>query len=165
MKIEPATVNDLEQIEAIEQAGFNAAEAASLETYRKRLAVLADTFLVARADNSDVAGFIVGPAVKERFVEDWMYEETPQNLLQGGHQLVFTIATAPTVRGQGIGSKLLTALADVATQAGRTSRALTCLKDRIPFYEKNGFTNVGVADSVHADEIWYNMEKQLKRSV
>ncbi|HAT55462.1 MAG TPA: GNAT family N-acetyltransferase [Lactobacillus sp.] len=165
MRIESAKTADLEQIEAIEQAGFNAAEAASLDTYRERLATLPDTFLVARADDGHVLGFIVGPAVKERYVADWMYEDTPKNLPTGGHQLVFTIAMAPETRGQGIGSKLLTALAEVATKAGRESMSLTCLADRIPFYEKNGYVNAGVADSQHADEVWFNMEKDLKRSV
>ncbi|MGY0337619.1 hypothetical protein ACW185_08840 [Limosilactobacillus fermentum] len=38
---------------------------------------------------------------------------------------------------------------------------LTCLVDRIPFYERNGYQNHGVATSTHANEVWYNMIKPL----
>nr|WP_241201833.1 hypothetical protein [Lactobacillus delbrueckii] len=40
--------------------------------------------------------------------------------------------------------------------------ALTCLEDRVPFYEKNGYVNHGQAESEHAGEIWYNMIKEIE---
>ena len=38
---------------------------------------------------------------------------------------------------------------------------LTCKEEHIPFYEKLGFVNKGVADSNHANEVWYLMELDL----
>lgn len=101
----------------------------------------------------------MGPAVGARYIEDEMFVETPTNLPRGGHQLVFTLAVSPLARHQQIGSQLLTALAEKAQADGRTSMALTCLERLIPFYERNGFINQGVANSEHAGETWYNLEK------
>jgi len=159
MKFDLAELSDLDEIMTIEKQGFNEAEAGSIESYRERIQKLYKTFLVVRNDENKVIGFICGPAVSARFVEDDMYEKTPDNLLVGGHQLVFTIAISPNFRGQGIGSKLLKKLEENAKEDKRESIALTCLKDRITFYEKNGFKNMGQANSNHGNEVWFNMEK------
>ena len=160
MKFEQVSLSDLDQIVAIEQAGFNAQEAGDEASYRQRIETIPDSFLVAK-EAEKVVGFVVGPVTKRRFVEDWMYEDTPENLPEGGHQLIFTIAIAPDQRGKGIGSQLLEQFEKNARKKNRTSIALTCLEDRIPFYEKNGFTNQGISDSEHGNETWYNMEKVL----
>ena len=115
---------------------------------------------MARIDEQ-VAGFVVGPAVKEKFVEDWMYENTPKNLPTGGNQIIFTIAVDPNFRGYSIGSKLLKTMEDNAKKAQRDSISLTSLEKNLPFYLKNGFKDLGVADSEHAGETWYNLVKEL----
>lgn len=153
---------DLPAILRIEHLGFTAEEAGTEAQYRDRIQKLAATFLVAKMDNQ-VVGFVVGPATKEEYVEDWMYENTPENLQEGGHQIIFTIAVDPEYRGHSIGSKLLDAIDKNARQAKRKSISLTSLERNVPFYEKNGFENMGVADSEHADEIWYNLVKQLDK--
>lgn len=158
MKFALATIDDLPEIMRLEHLGFNEAEAGSEEAYRDRINKLHETFLTIQ-DDGKVIGFVVGPAVKQRFIEDEMFDVTPDNLFDGGHQLIFTIAIDPDYRGQGIGSKLLTEFESNAHKAHRTSIALTCLKDRIPFYEKNGYINQGIAGSEHGNEVWYNMEK------
>lgn len=161
MKITPVKMTDLAQLLAIEKAGFSADEAGSEPAYRDRIEKLSDTFLVAR-EGETVLGFIVGPAVAERFIEDEMFVTTPTNLAHGGHQLVFTLAVSPLARHQKIGSQLLTALEKVARKAQRASVSLTCLERLIPFYERNGYQNQGVAASSHAGETWYNLEKTLE---
>jgi len=119
MEITPVKMTDLAQIMTIERAGFSEDEAGSESAYRERIEKLRDTFLVAR-DGAVVLGFIVGPAVNERYIEDEMFETTPTNLSQGGHQLVFTLAVSPLARKQRIGSQLLAALATDAQKKGRT---------------------------------------------
>ncbi|MFC6200986.1 GNAT family N-acetyltransferase [Lactiplantibacillus nangangensis] len=161
MEITPVRPTDLPQLLAIEKAGFSVAEAGSEAAYRERIEKLATTFLVAR-EGDMILGFIVGPAVKARYIEDEMFAKTPTNLVRGGHQLVFTLAVSPLARHQKIGSQLLAALEQVARQAQRTSVALTCLARLVPFYEQNGYQNQGVADSSHAGETWFNMEKVLE---
>ena len=158
MQITPVKETDLPQIMAIEKAGFSSKEAGSEAAYLERIQKLGATFLVAR-DQAVVLGFIVGPATGARYIRDEMFTTTPENLERGGHQLVFTLAVSPLARHQHIGSQLLTALEQDARAKGRTSMSLTCLKRLVPFYERNGFTNQGVAESSHAGETWYNLEK------
>lgn len=160
MEITKVTLKDLPEIVRIENLGFTAEEAGTKEQYQDRIEKLQDTFLVARIDEQ-VAGFVVGPAVKEKFVEDWMYENTPKNLPTGGNQIIFTIAVDPNFRGHSIGSKLLKAMEDNAKKAQRESISLTSLEKNLPFYLKNGFKNLGVADSEHAGETWYNLVKVI----
>ncbi|TBX38669.1 GNAT family N-acetyltransferase [Lactiplantibacillus paraplantarum] len=115
MEITNVVMEDLPSILRIEHLGFTALKAGTEEQYRDRIAKLGDTFLVGKINN-EVVGFIVGPATKEPFVEDWMYEKTPQNLNNGGHQLIFTIAIDPQYRGQGLGSQLLLAMEKICSK-------------------------------------------------
>ncbi|AKP66287.1 GNAT family N-acetyltransferase [Companilactobacillus ginsenosidimutans] len=160
MNFEQVKMSDLREIMDIERAGFNKAEAGTEESYSQRIKQIPDSFLVAR-QYGKLVGFICGPVTNESLIEDWMYEDVPQNPKNGGHQMILTIAVSPESRGQGIGSKLLDEFEKKTKLAGRVSIALTCLQDRIPFYEKNGFVNRGIADSNHANETWYNMEKYI----
>lgn len=160
MEITNVTDADLSDILRIERLGFNEAEAGTEAQYRDRIQKLRDTFLVGRIDG-EIAGFVVGPAVEQPFVEDWMYEDTPTNLATGGNQIIFTIAIDPKFQGKGLGSQLLTAIEKLSRQHNRQSIALTSLERNVPFYEKNGYQNMGVAESDHADEVWYNLVKAL----
>lgn len=161
LQITHVTMNDLPTILQIEQQGFTAEEAGSEDSFRERIKKIADTFLVAKA-NQQVVGFVVGPAVKNKFVTDEMYRRTPDNLSTGGHQLILSIATDPAYRGQGIGSKLLAALTKLSIQHQRKDISLDTLAKNIPFYEANDFHTVGVSSSTHAGETWYNMVKPIK---
>lgn len=162
MEITQVTMADLPSILRIERLGFTAEEAGTEAQYRDRIQKLAETFLVAKMDQK-VVGFVVGPATKEKYVEDWMYEKTPENLTTGGNQIIFTIAVDPEYRGHSIGSKLLAAIEEVAQKHSRESISLTSLDRNVPFYLKNGFENVGVADSEHANETWYNLVKKMEK--
>lgn len=160
IQVRQVAEQDLPQVAAIERAGFNEAEAAGIAQFRERFEKIPDTFLVA-TDQDQVVGFIVGPAVKEQFVTDEMYEHTPHNLPRGGHQMVLSIAVSPAYRGQGIGTLLLNELAQVAKAAGRATISLTSLAKNVPFYQHNGFAKVGVSNSEHAGEVWYDLVKKL----
>lgn len=162
MQITDATAADLPAILRIERLGFSPEEAGSAAQYRDRLEKLTGTFLVAKVAGQ-VVGFVVGPATTAAYVADWMYEQTPRNLPTGGHQLIYSIAIAidPAYRGAGLGSRLLAAISERARAAHRETLSLTSLERNVPFYQKNGFINRGVATSDHAGETWYNLVKPL----
>lgn len=164
MQFRNATHEDIEMILTIENQGFNQDEAGTRDQYLDRIANFPETFIVAEDEQVGVLGFICGPAVNQRFVEDWMYEENPKNIAQGGYQTVQTVAVHQAAGGLGLGSQLLAQLTTRVQAAEREAIALTCLADRIPFYEKNGFTNLGPSQSTHAGEQWYNMEKILQHA-
>lgn len=160
MQITQASLTDLEQIVAIERAGFTPEEAGSRQAFIDRINHFPETFLVAKVRDT-VLGFICGPALVGDVIEDWMYEPGVKSASHPSSVMVLSLAVAPANRSQGIGSQLLTALSKVATNLGCRQLTLTCLVDRIPFYERNGNQNHGVATSTHANEVWYNMIKPL----
>ncbi|KRN05653.1 N-acetyltransferase GCN5 [Liquorilactobacillus sucicola DSM 21376 = JCM 15457] len=149
---------DIFQIMEIERNGFSKEEAANLNAMRARLRIINDTFLVARSkDSNDVVGFIVGPAIKDRYLKDKSYDEVVPNENAAKYQSVLSLAVHPLVQHYGIGTELLTAFAQLAKQARRKAITLTCLEDKISFYEKNGYQDEGLSDSQHANEKWHNM--------
>ena len=151
----PAKIQELDKIMEIENAGFNSEEAASREAMQERIQMIPDTFIVAHDENGKVLGYIVGPASKERYITDDLFEKTIPN------QTDLSLAVSPDYQGAGIGGMLLDQLAKTAKKAGRSAITLTCLERLQTFYENHGYVSEGVADSQHAGEVWYNMVKEL----
>lgn len=154
--INPAQPQDLAQIMAIEKAGFTPAEAASETSMAERIQLIADTFLVAK-ESDVVLGYIVGPAFDQRYLTDALFEKSTPNNVTDSYQTVLSLAVSPDYRQAGLGSQLLTALAQVARHQHRQAVTLTCLQRLVPFYERNGYVNEGVSASAHAGETWYNL--------
>ncbi|MFC6180255.1 GNAT family N-acetyltransferase [Lactiplantibacillus daowaiensis] len=159
MTFAPAQAADLTEIMAIEQAGFTPDEAASETSMAQRIATISDTFIVAKDDQGHVAGYIVGPASDARYITDDLFAAVTPNVATANYQTVLSLAVAPNTQGSGLGSQLLAELARVAKAQHRAGITLTCLQRLVPFYEKNGYTNEGQADSDHAGEVWYNLVK------
>ncbi|MFC6288728.1 GNAT family N-acetyltransferase [Levilactobacillus angrenensis] len=154
--INPAQPQDLAQIMAIEKAGFTPAEAASETSMAERIQLIADTFLVAK-ESDVVLGYIVGPAFDQRYLTDALFEKSTPNNVTDPYQTVLSLAVSPDYRQAGLGSQLLTALAQVSRHQHRQAITLTCLQRLVPFYERNGYVNEGVSASAHAGETWYNL--------
>ncbi|MBP1043379.1 GNAT family N-acetyltransferase [Vagococcus sp. BWB3-3] len=148
---------DLATIMTIERAGFSAEEAATEGAMAERITLINDTFVVARNEKAEVIGYVVGPAFDQRYLTDDLYDELTPNDPQAPYQTVLSLAVAPDYHGQGLGSLLLSRLAEIAKAQHRQAITLTCLAELVPFYEKNGYQNEGISDSTHAGEIWYNM--------
>lgn len=146
----------LEQIMTIEQAAFTAEQAASKSAMQERIEKISDTFLVA-LEGEKVLGYIVGPASKDRYITDELFEEVLPNQATDEVQTVLSLATAEEARGKGIASSLLLELKKVAQMQERKIISLTCLEELIPFYEKHTYLNEGIANSEHAGDVWYNM--------
>nr|WP_157054703.1 GNAT family N-acetyltransferase [Liquorilactobacillus capillatus] len=145
----------------IENAGFSSDEAATRESMLSRIQTIPDTFIVAYNKQQEPLGYVVGPASGEKYISDELFEHTQANSGDDKYQTILSLAVSPDYQGHGIASKLLTQLAEVAREQGRAYITLTCLEKLIPFYEKNGYLLEGVAESQHANEVWYNMTYKL----
>lgn len=154
--INPAQSQDLAQIMTIEKAGFTPAEAATEASMAERIRLISDTFLVAK-DGDTVLGYIVGPAFDQRYLTDELFAQSTPNRPTDPYQTVLSLAVSPQHQQGGLGSQLLTALAQVARRQHRQAITLTCLQRLVPFYERNGYVNEGVSASAHAGETWYNL--------
>lgn len=156
----PAQASDLAAIMAIETAGFSPAEAATKSSMQARIAAYPETFIVAVVADQ-VLGYIVGPAIDQRYLTDELFASATANAAVAPYQAVLSLAVAPNRRGQGLGGQLLAQLAQVAAAQHRRAVTLTCLKRLVPFYAAHGFRNEGQSASSHAGEVWYNMVKPL----
>lgn len=154
-----ARPDDLPAIMAIENAGFTPDEAASAASMAARIAQYPETFIVAAAKR--LQGYVVAPAITPRYLSDDLFTTARPNDPTAPYLAVLSLAVAPSAQGQGIGSRLLAQLHQVAASQHRRGITLTCLKRLVPFYEANGYVNEGLSASTHAGERWYNLVQDL----
>ncbi|KRN23556.1 GNAT family N-acetyltransferase [Lacticaseibacillus camelliae] len=151
---------DLPGIMRIEHAGFTPAEAATETSMAARIAAYPETFITGW-QGGRLVGYVVGPAITQRHLTDDLFETAHPNSPSAPYLAILSLAVAPTVRGQGIGSALLAQLAAVGRRQHRVGVTLTCLAALVPFYQRNGFVSDGQSASVHAGEVWYDMVQLL----
>ena len=156
IRIRQADLGDWEEILAIEQLNFPAAEAASSEVLKERIEQIPDTFLLAEL-HGELAGYIVGPAVQARYLTDDLFSKVGANSPEGGFIAVQSLSVHPDFQRQGVGTLLLAALKEIAVQQNREGISLTCHDELIPYYEMTGFVHEGISDSTHGGTIWSNM--------
>ena len=160
ISIRQARLQDASAIAAIEAVCFRAAEAAGLKTIQERIAVFPANFFVAHA-GGEIIGFINGCVTDSPTISDDLFENTGRHLACGPHQAVFGLDVLPAYRRQGIAARLLRHFIDAAQNAGRHTIILTCKQQLVPYYERFGFVNNGVSQSVHGGAVWYDMTLPL----
>lgn len=156
MKIRNAKIQDLDRITAVEDLCFPKAEAATKESFRARLSVYPDHFWVLE-ENGDIISMINGMVTNEEFLKDEMYENATLHDEDGAWQMIFGLDTIPEYRHKGHAEQLMRYVIDTAQKQGRKGLVLTCKEKLIHYYEKFGFENEGVAESVHGGSVWYHM--------
>ena len=154
--IRTATLADLETVTAIENTCFPPEQAATRDSFRDRLAAFPAHFLLLE-DGGKVIGFVNGAVIDARYIADEMYERASLHNEAGAYQSVYGLDVLPEYRGQGLAHKLMAELIGRARAEGRKGVTLTCLAEKIGFYETMGFCNEGASDSIHGGVLWYNM--------
>lgn len=156
MKIRTAGMADLKALTAVEAACFPPAEAAGEADFAVRLRVYPNHFWLLEEDGK-VVSFVNGMATDEPSIRDEMYADALLHQENGAWQAIFGVNTLPEYRRRGLAAKLLTAAAENARAAGRRGCILTCKDKLISWYEKLGYRNQGVSQSVHGGVVWYDM--------
>ena len=160
LSIRPAKMADLDRCAEIEAACFPAAQAASRESIRDRLAVYPGHVLLGER-NGTVVGFAMGPVIDAPVIADEMFADAACHDPAGPYQSVFSLAVHPDWQRRGYGRQLLDALIDLARRENRQAVTLTCRQEKIAYYESFGFVNHGTAASVHGGVVWYDMVLSL----
>ncbi len=161
-QIRTASMEDLEEIAAVEAACFPVAEAATKEQIKERLAAYPESFLVAELveeghGSSRIIGFINGAVTDERTIADEMFEDVSLHNPNGAYQAIFGLDVAGEFQGRGIASDLMRAMICRAKERGRRGLILTCKDRLIGFYERLGYRLLGLSKSVHGGAVWYDM--------
>lgn len=76
--------------------------------------------------------------------------------------MIFGVDTIPEYQRQGCAEKLIREVIEDAKKQGRLGVVLTCKEKLLHYYEKFGFMNEGVSDSIHGGAVWYDMRLNLK---
>lgn len=156
MNIRKATMNDLDEIAAVEAVCFPKEEAASKTSIQKRLSVYPDYFWVLE-DNGKIAAYINGMATNEPNLRDEMFDDANLHDDQGAWQMIFSVSTAPEYRRQGYAEKVMNQVITDSKVKGRKGLVLTCKDKLVHYYAKFGFVNEGVSESTHGGAVWYDM--------
>ena len=142
--IRQATLSDLKEILAIEEANFSSEEAVSRQSLEECIRKSAGTFLVAR-DENQLVGYVLGALVSRS------YNQTSGNLE------IKRVAIHPDHRGQGLGTLLLATLKQVAVEEGVKCLRLTCPDDFLSYFEMNGFVEEEVPEALYASSSEWNL--------
>ena len=156
MDIRTATMDDLEQIAAVERACFPAAEAATREEFARRLTHYADHFWL-MLDGGHLGDFVDGMVTDRADLTDEMYENAALHNEAGAWQMIFGVNTLPDYRRRGLAEQLLRCAIDDARSQGRRGLVLTCKDRLVHYYGKLGFVSEGVSPSTHGGAAWNQM--------
>ena len=163
--MEPTTIrrvtdSDVAACHRIETAGFGPDEAATMEKIGFRQRTYPDGFLVA-VQGETIAGFINSAATDTPDLANETIKDLQGHEPAGSHAVVLSLAVDPSMRGLGIAGVLLGHFISRSKKAGKHSILLLCKEDLIRFYEKFGFTDLGMSQSSHGGASWHEMALPL----
>lgn len=156
MHIRLARPEDLAAVTALEAVCFPAAEAATEESFRSRLAHYASHFWLLE-DGDTLVSFVNGLVTNERDLTDEMYENAAMHDENGAWQMIFGVVTHPDYQRRGCAEKLLRYVVEQARTQGRRGLVLTCKERLVHFYTKIGFVDEGISESTHGGVVWHKM--------
>ena len=159
-EITKAKLSDLDELSTLEALGFPSDEAASAEAFAYRLKNFPDWFLTARSGGK-IVGLINGILSDKKLITDDVYLPDSESDSNGRNLLLFGLVVHPDYRRKGIAENLMKAILEEAKNKGIKHAALTCLDRLIPYYEKLGFKNVGISESVLGNVTWNDMIIEL----
>ena len=156
LQIKMATMDDLDEISLVEAACFPSAEAATKEEFAERIQAYGTHFWL-MYEGEKLIAFGDGMVTDEKDLTDEMYEKADLHDEQGAWQMIFGVNTLPEYRRHGYAEKLIRYAINDARAQDREGLVLTCKDKLIHYYEKFGFQNEGVSESVHGGVSWYQM--------
>jgi len=160
-KIRNVAPSDLEGVTALEAACFSPAEAAPKATFAYRIGAFPERFFVAEQEG-EIIGMINGCASSQGTITDDLFE--PQGHEPSAkNQMIFGLAVLPQYQRQGVGAALMEHMIGFCKETKMEKVILTCKQEKIEYYSKFGFENMGVSASVHGGSVWYDMVLDKKK--
>ena len=156
MIIRHATMADLDAIAEIERICFPEAEAASRDSFEKRLAVFPDHFWLLEKDKR-IIGLINGMVSDEEYLRDEMYADADMHNENGDWQMIFGVEVLPEYQRKGYAAMIMKQVFEDSKARGKKGVVLNCKDFRVPYYEKLGFKYERKSPSDHGGAVWYDM--------
>ena len=156
INIRGVSLDDLDAVTEVEARCFPAAEAASKASFKQRIKSFPESFFVAEI-NGEIIGFINGCIINEITICDELYSDASLHVPNGEFQTIFGLDVLPEYQRRGIAAQLMNYMIKAARSEGRKGLILTCKENLIHYYEKFGYLNKGVSQSVHGGARWNDM--------
>jgi ribosomal protein S18 acetylase RimI-like enzyme len=149
---------EVRQAVEIEQICFPPNEACSEANMRARVAKAAELFLVAvDRETGKIAGFLNGLATDESVFRDEFFTDAELYEPEGKNIMLLGLDVLPEYRLQGLARALVKEYARREREKGREMLLLTCLQAKVEMYQKFGFEDRGIANSIWGGEEWHEM--------
>ena len=155
-----ATTADLDAIARVEAECFPPAEAASRESFARRLEHFSDHFWLL-FEGGRLVSFVNGMVTDNATLTDDMYADASMHNPAGAWQMIFGVNTVPDRRRCGLAARLLRFAIRDAREQNRAGLVLTCKTHMIPYYSKFGFVSEGLSGSTHGGAAWHQMRLTL----
>lgn len=160
MNIRTATMADLNQLAEVEAICFPPSEAASKDSIAERLKIFPKHFWILEKDGK-IISFINGMVTDEVTIRDEMFADASLHNENAKWQAIFGVNTTPAFRRKGYAAMLMEHVIQEAKKQGRKGLILTCKEEKIHYYAKFGYKNLGLSRSVHGGAVWYDMILRL----
>ena len=154
--------NEAEEAAEIERICFPPNEACSKKHMKDRVDGIADLFLVAiDKENGKMAGFLNGLATDDEILKDEFFTDASLHNPEGKNVMLLGLDVLPKYQHQGLARELVRCYKEREKANGREKLILTCLPDKVEMYQKFGFKDHGIGDSVWGGEAWHEMSVEL----
>lgn len=151
-------IEETEEAAAIEQICFPPHEACSPKAMAQRIVAAPELFLTAIDEKrGKMAGFLNGVATDESSFQDAFFTDISLHQPDGANVMLLGLDVLPEYRGQGLARELVNRYIGRQRAIGRRSLILTCLEAKVEMYQKMGFFDNGIANSVWGNEQWHEM--------
>ena len=146
----------------IEQICFPPNEACSEKHMKERIAAAPELFLVAiDKESGKIAGFLNGLFTDEDSFRDEFFTDITLYDPTGDNVMLLGLDVLPEYRGQGLAREIVYQYMKREQEKGRKTPILTCLDTKVEMYQKFGFRDKGIANSVWGGEEWHEMSVRL----
>lgn len=155
--------DEIEQAAEIESICFPPNEACTYEHMESRIKNATDLFLVAvDRETGKIAGFLNGLATNQAHLTDDFFTDADLHDPDGANIMLLGLDVLPEHQHQGLARELMEQYKERECAKGRKKLILTCLPDKVEMYEKFGFEDHGIGDSVWGGEAWHEMDIVLE---
>lgn len=158
IEIKKALPEQLDRLIEIEQMTFPPEEAAVKETFAYRMEKYPYWFRSAKIGD-EIVGYICGIPVEagtDGGIRDGMYEA---DTYPSGDTFAFlAIGVDPAHQRKGIGELLVRTIIFLCKEAGMKRIILACKEEKLDWYGRFGFEEMGPSASEHGGAVWYDME-------
>ncbi len=155
--------DEAEQTVKMEQICFPPNEACTPKMMRDRVSAAPELFLVAvDKTTGKLVGMLTGLSTNEERFHDGFFSDMSLYDPKGKNNMLLGLEVLPKYQRRGIAGELVRRYALIEKTRGREKLILTCLEEKIPMYEKFGFTDNGIANSTFGGEEWHEMYYEIR---